>query len=310
MEPRLSHLIRTASSLQKTLHIEPILKGFSTDRKFHVILSDGEQRVLRVADREQWEQKKAEFQVLQSLQARKGVKASRPIELGLVDEFDICFMVLSYVAGEDAKDALENLTAEEQYLIGKEAGRQLALMHTIAAPSEVTDWYQRCYEQKHSRYVETYRACGQSIANADRILAFIDEHAAALQDTTSVFLHDDFHVGNLIVEGKHYAGAIDFNRFDWGDPVHDFTKLAFFSQEISTPFSIGQIDGYHERKGSISEIFWLRYCLYTAMAMFSSLVWTIRVIPQQTRKMQERIERISLQHDFFEQLVPDWYKRM
>lgn len=60
------------------------------------------------------------------------------------------------------------------------------------------------------------------------------------------FQHDDFHPSNILVQSNSYAGTIDFNRYDWGDPFHDFFKIAYFSREISIPFSIGQIDGYFD----------------------------------------------------------------
>jgi hypothetical protein len=30
--------------------------------------------------------------------------------------------------------------------------------------------------------------------------------------------------------------AQEFYRYDWGDPIHEFYKLALFSREVSIPF--------------------------------------------------------------------------
>ncbi|MDF2679352.1 MAG: aminoglycoside phosphotransferase family protein [Brevibacillus sp.] len=306
MEDWLQHLMHTSPCLQKAKKIERIFKGFSSDLKYRVFLAGGTERLLRVSEKTAWEQKKAEYAILQTLQSMD-VKASRPIELGVLDESSQCYMVLTYLAGEDAKDALSQLTEGEQYEIGREAGRELAIMHTISAHPSVPNWYERCI-QKHDRYVEAYIDCGYQIPNAERILSFIEKHSPCIKDAPNRFLHDDFHVGNLIVHERRYAGVIDFNRFDWGDPVHDFTKLASFSREISIPFSIGQLAGYYERTGGPSESFWIRYCVYTAMAMFSSVVWTLKNVPDQINDMLERIERISQDHHCFERLTPSWYE--
>ena len=51
----------------------------------------------------------------------------------------------------------------------------------------------------------------------------------------------DVKDGNLIVNGGRLSGIIDFNRYDWGDPVHDFVKTAYFSSAESVPFSAGQM---------------------------------------------------------------------
>lgn len=301
----LQNVMHSSPCLQKAIKIERINKGFSPDQKYRVHLADGTERLLRISEKTAWEQKNAEYAILQILQSMD-VKASRPVEKGVLDKSDQCYMILSYIAGEDAKDAVLQLTEEEQYQIGKEAGKELAIMHTISAHPSVPDWDLRC-TQKHDRYVEAYKASGYQIPHAERILSFIERHLPCLKDAPNRFLHDDFHVGNLIVHERKYAGVIDFNRFDWGDPVHDFTKLAFFSRESSIPFSIGQLAGYHERSGGPSEAFWTRYCVYTAMAMFSSVVWTLRVVPEQIEDMLERIERIAQDHDDFECLIPKWY---
>ncbi|WP_238933686.1 phosphotransferase family protein [Brevibacillus choshinensis] len=253
MEDWLQALIHTSPSLRNTERIEQIFKGFSTDLKYRVYLSDGTQRMLRIADRTAWEQKKKEFAILEVLKKME-VKASLPMEQAVLEESNHCYMVLSYLEGEDAKDALPVLSLEEQYEIGRVAGTQLAAMHTICAEASVPEWEERCL-LKHERYVEAYYNCGYRIPQAEKILTFIEDHTRLLRDVPNRFLHDDFHVGNLIVHEGKYAGAIDFNRMDWGDPVHDFTKLAFFSRETSVPFCIGQIRGYLERTGAPAMFF-------------------------------------------------------
>lgn len=62
-------------------------------------------------------------------------------------------------------------------------------------------------------------------------MAYIERHLACLEGRPNQFLHDDFHVGNLIVRDGTYAGVIDFNRYDWGDPVHEFVKLVFSAKK-------------------------------------------------------------------------------
>lgn len=47
-----------------------------------------------------------------------------------------------------------------------------------------------------------------------------------------------------------YSMRLVFNRMNWGDPIHDFLKAGMFSSEVSIPFSIGQIKGYHANRES------------------------------------------------------------
>lgn len=306
MEDWLRDLMHTSQSLCKAERLEQIFKGFSPERKYRVYMADGTERLLRVCEQTAWVQKKAEYAVLQTLQAM-GVKASRPIELGVHEKSSHCYMVLSYLTSDDAKDVLSQLSGEEQYEIGREAGSELAKMHTICTDSSVPEWFGRCMK-KHGRYVDAYKVCGYQFPQAEKLLSFIESHAISLREAPNRFLHDDFHVANLIVHEGKYAGAIDFNRMDWGDPVHDFTKLAFFSRDISTPFCIGQLRGYLEQTGGPNEAFWIRYCVYAAMAAFSSLVWTLRVVPHQLEEMLVRISRVCQDHHDFERYVPVWYQ--
>ncbi|MCE7792052.1 aminoglycoside phosphotransferase family protein [Salipaludibacillus sp. CUR1] len=37
-----------------------------------------------------------------------------------------------------------------------------------------------------------------------------------MKQRPNLFQHDDFHLGNIIVNNKKFAGVIDFNRYDWG----------------------------------------------------------------------------------------------
>ncbi|WP_083496851.1 phosphotransferase family protein [Brevibacillus choshinensis] len=204
MEGWLQHLMDTSPGLQKANKIERIFKGFSPELKYRVFLTDGTERLLRVSEKSAWKQKKAEYVTLQTLQSM-AVKTSRPIELGVLDESSQCYMILTYLAGEDAKDALIQLTEGEQYEIGREAGKELANMHTISAHPSVPDWYERCI-QKHNRYVAAYKDCGYQIPYAERILTFIEKHLLWLKDAPNRFLHDDFHVSNLIVHEAFLVG--------------------------------------------------------------------------------------------------------
>ncbi|EPY06294.1 hypothetical protein PAALTS15_16301 [Paenibacillus alvei TS-15] len=101
----------------------------------------------------------------------------------------------------------------------------------------------------------------------------------------NLFQHDDFHVGNLIIKDNQLSGVIDFNRFDWGDPIHEFLKVGMFSSEVRIPFSIGQIRGYH-KDSEPDDLFWRLYSLYLAM---------------------DKIDRVLEDHDYFRLLKPKWY---
>jgi aminoglycoside phosphotransferase (APT) family kinase protein len=290
--------------LKDSTRVERLSKGYSPDKKYVVFDNDEKKYLLRLGNIDGYERKKVEFQILYGLQQHK-VQAPLPIEIGVLEDLGICYNIFSYIEGEDAKDVLPSLTEQEQFKIGIEAGKDLSRMHLYQAPPTIKRWYDRAM-QKHYRYLEGYKTCGIKIENDDRVIDFIESNAHYLKNRSNQFQHDDFHLENIILRDRQYVGVIDFNNYDWGDPLHDFVKVAMFSREESIPFSVGQLDGYFNH--NIPEDFWRLYSIYVAMVIFSSVVWSIKASPEQLDEMIERIYVVLEDHKNFELLKPTWYQ--
>ncbi|MBJ7992911.1 aminoglycoside phosphotransferase family protein [Bacillus mycoides] len=284
-------------------NIEEISKGFSPDKKYIITTIEDEKYLLRTGDIKEFERKKIEFQILNEMQKRS-VQAQKPIEIGLLEEDGLCYSIFSYIEGEDAKKLLPTYTPKEQYDIGIEAGKDLAKMHTYEAPKDLLPWYERAM-RKHSKYLEVYKTCGIKIKNDDKIIKFIDENEMYVKDRPNRFQHDDFHLENIIVRDGKYVGVIDFNGYDWGDPLHDFVKIALFARDISIPYSIGQITGYYN--GKIPDEFWRVYAVYVGMTVFSSVVWCLRAAPHMLEDTLERLHIVLEDHKKFELSKPIWF---
>lgn len=298
------HLIKNIPFLQGDVQIKPILKGYSTDGKFFVI-KNSSRYLLKMFNLTHFPQKEAEFKALLKLK-EYGVKCSRPVTLGELKPQNLGYMILSYIHGNDASEDLPVYSGDAQYQIGLEAGKELLTIHQYHAPETVPPWFQRKV-RKHKRYVESYFNQDVRIPNDSRILKFIDDHLDLMKNRPNQFQHDDYHVGNLIVNDRHLSGIIDFNRFDWGDPIHDFLKVGMFSSEVSIPFSIGQIHGYHQTQEP-GEDFWVLYSLYLAMSLISSVVWIQKVKPDETYEMMKKMNRVLEDHGYFEHTKPRWYR--
>lgn len=283
--------------------IEPIHKGYSGDQKFLVRTKDGNHLLLKIFDLNEYGRKHEEFGLMRQMEML-GVNCSKPVEIGKLSTAG--YMLFSYIDGMDATDELPSCSESEQYAIGLEAGEELRKINQLPAPSDVPPWFER-KAAKHKRYIEQYLSCGVRVKNDDRIMSFIEHNLSCMENRPNRFQHDDFHVGNLIVKDKRLSGVIDFNRYDWGDPVHEFLKLGFFSREISVPFSIGQIHGYF-KGGRPPEAFWRLYSVYTAMSVFSSVVWTLKVVPDTLRDMMEKIDMVLEDHHYFDRIQPGWYQ--
>ena len=139
----LSVVLEHIPSLAHAKNMTQIQRGFSSDQKYFVYHTSKEPtHVLRTASIQQRDRKKREFDVIDQVH-RIGLKTSQPIEFGVIESLDLCYMVLSFVVGEDASDVLPTLSYDEQYRVGVHAGQQLKLIHEIEAPFELEDWHHR-----------------------------------------------------------------------------------------------------------------------------------------------------------------------
>ncbi|GIO40779.1 aminoglycoside phosphotransferase family protein [Paenibacillus apis] len=283
-------------------NIIQIHKGYSSDKKYIVHSSEDRKFLLRLFELNEYDQKQNEFSILQQMQ-RYDVECSRPLEIGKSSTAG--YMLVSFIEGHDAMDELPKYSVSEQLNIGFEAGVELRKMHQYIAPNHVSPWFERKVN-KHTRYIGQYLTCGVRVRNDEKIISFIDQNIKYMKQRPNVFQHDDFHVGNIVVKNKHLSGIIDFNRYDWGDPIHEFLKVGIFSREISIPFSIGQIKGYFQNEQP-GELFWRLYSLYLAMCVFSTVVWTLKVTPETMDQMLDKIYTFLEDHDYFNRIKPNWY---
>lgn len=193
-------LLEKVKLLQNAIKIEELSKGYSPDKKF-VVYFDNHKFLMRVGAIESYQKKKAEYQLLNQM-IKFNVQSSQPIDIGMIDEFNYCYTIYSYIEGADAKEVIHTLTPKEQYRIGVEAGAQLSRMYLYKAPSTINTWYDRAME-KHYRYLDAYRNSGIKIENDEKISTFIEKNKHYLKHRPNFFQHDDYHLGNIIVKIKN-----------------------------------------------------------------------------------------------------------
>lgn len=285
------------------IQIDPIYKGYSGDHKY-VVSNDGRKYLLRTYPMSQQKGKMVEYEALKVME-QYGVNCSKPLDIGTIQAYELGYMILTYIEGNEATDVLHQYSNVDQYRFGSDAGRELRKIHQYAAPQNMTSWYDRKLF-KHNKYMEEYARIEIRINNEEKIMSFIDEHLPLMKIRPNQFQHDDFHIGNLIINEGGQIGVIDFNRCDWGDPVHEFLKVGLFSSEVSVPFSIGQIRGYHHEHDP-DELFWRLYSLYMAMNVFASVVWILKVKPEELDIMMQKLNRVLDDHDHFDLSKPKWY---
>lgn len=114
--------------------VTPISKGWSSDKKYLVEMSDGKLQLLRISDIDAYENKKKEYEIITKY-SRLGINMSMPIEFGTCNEGKIVYMLLSWVEGRDLEEVLPEPSEQEQYKLGRQAGSILRKIHSIPLDS-------------------------------------------------------------------------------------------------------------------------------------------------------------------------------
>ncbi|PFR27472.1 aminoglycoside phosphotransferase [Bacillus cereus] len=281
-----------------------ISKGFSPDQKYKIELENRERYFIKVCDRVARERKQEEYEYMRRLELLE-VPIPKLLHFVNLDSCNQCVQVFEWIDGEDGEDILGKLTEKEQYIAGKRAGQVLKTIHSVKVKSVEESW-ETLRWNKYERYLQALEEYETDFMDIQRVLTFVENHKHLLQDRPVVFLHDDFHPANLMLHRNEFRAVIDFARFDFGDPIHDFYKVPLFTVDTSVSFAVGQIHGYCDGEPPLH--FWKLYALYAAMIFPADIVWTHRITPNLVEEMEIRLRRIVEEHNGFTAYIPNWYK--
>ncbi len=294
-------IIEKIPYLKNADSIVPINKGFSADQKYMI---DG-QYLIRLFSSEFERNRREEYNTIHALAAYSDY-VPKVIEFGSLEDLNLSYMILTYLPGEDAEVSLQRLTEGEQYTAGLTAGAELKKLHRFPAPANVLSWYDQ-KKLKSDKYLAGLKDLPLDKEIKEMLEAYIHKNEYLMKGRPNTFQHDDYHPANLLINNRTFSGIIDFQRMDWGDPIHDLTKLGFFSSRISVSFTKGIVDGYHNNS-VVGESFWELYTLYSVMHVVSALVWGLRINVEQYELLLGYSLDVIRDHDDFNRVIPKWYK--
>jgi serine/threonine-protein kinase len=283
--------------------IEPETRGWSTDQKFHIVDDNSKHLLLRIADISHYEKKEQEFFWIKRV-AATGIPMSSPLEFGICNGGASVYSLLSWIEGDETQAWLTRRTPAECYRLGVSAGMHLKKIHAIAVPRVEQDAEQQM-QAIFSRKLSMYRTSDLAIEQEADFLRYINQAFPCLHGIPQTFLHGDYHVGNMIVSPDDQLYVIDFNRYKFGDPVRDFSRLAVFSRMVSVDFARGQIDGYCGAHPTNN--FFQRMAFYTAFDTLFSVLWARSFGEDEIRNTGQRIQMVWEDFDGFSRYVPLWY---
>lgn len=276
-------------------------KGWSGDKKYCVTDEQGNKFLLRVSPIEQYKRKKSEYELMQQV-AALGVPMCKPLEFGVSD--DGVFSIQSWINGVDAEENVQNLTSEEQYSYGFEAGMILKEIHRVPAPEGIEDW-EIYFNRKADRKIKMYEECPVKYENGQAFIDYINDHRHLLSGRPQTYQHGDYHIGNMMIGSDKRLYIIDFNRNDFGDPWEEFNRIVWCAQ--STPlFATGMVNGYFDN--DVPMEFWELLALYISSNTLSSVPWAIPFGDEQVQVMVNQAKDVLGWYDNMKNPVPTWYK--
>lgn len=280
---------------------EPILKGWSNDKKYCMTDENGERFLLRVSELAQYDAKQSEFSMMQRV-AALGVPMCLPIEFGVCEEG--VYSVQSWIDGESAEDRIPLLPSGAQYDYGLEAGRILRRIQSIPAPDSQEDWAVR-FNRKIDTKVRNYRECPIQYPYGQAFIDCINANRHLLHGRPQTYQHGDYHIGNMMLDRSGALYIIDFNRNDFGDPWEEFNRIGWCAQK-SAFFASGMVDGYFDR--DVPNDFWKLLSLYISSNTLSSVYWAIPYGEAEVNTMLNQAEEVMTWFDGMTNPVPSWYR--
>jgi len=281
---------------------EPILEGWSNDKKYCVTDEKGTRFLLRISDPSLYNKKKHGFEMMRRA-AALGIPMCRPVEFGLCEEG--VYSVQSWIEGDSVEDRIRLLPDREQYDRGLEAGRILRKIHSIPAPVSQEDWAVR-FNRKMDVKIQKYNECPIKYPKGRAFIDYIDANRGLLEGRPQTYQHGDYHIGNMMLDRDGKLFIIDFDRDDFGDPWEEFNRIVWCAQK-SGPFAAGMVDGYFD--SGVPEDFWRLLALYISSNTLSSVSWAIPFGESEVQTMLDQAEDVLTWFHDMTDPVPTWYRQ-
>ncbi len=282
--------------------VTTVTAGWSEDRKFRIATAKGT-HLLRLSPADALSRKQEEFAQLRRLGA---LAAAFPQarDCGLTPDGQHCFVLYGWVDGTEALTVLPDLSAAEQYKLGREAGQLLSTMHSL--PQDRVIDSHAAIRLKVDARKRQMREAGLHFDGYEAMVRFIEAHLPLLDTCPTAYRHGDFHLGNMLIDDHSRLKVIDFNRSDFGDPLEDFNRLFTFTRQASPAFARGQIAGYFGPAGPPPDFFAHVLC-YVLIDCAFGLLWARRFGQKEIKVHLGLIEQILRDFDGLQTTRPGWF---
>lgn len=284
--------------------IELIDKGLSSDKKYYIKTTNGQQLLLRVADISEYERKETTFNMLKRV-ALIDIPMPSPVDFGVCNGGKSVYQLLTWCDGVNLETVMPNLSETKQYELGLKAGKILRKIHSIPAPDNLEDWSIRYIEVNGDR-VRAFRKCGVQIEGSDTILHYYDDNKHLLHSRPQCLHHGDYHIGNFLITDNYDLSVIDWELLDYGnfaDPWEEFNRIG--NSKVFPHFTTGLIRGYFDGEPSVE--FWQLLAFYLSTGALMLVVWAFYLQKDELEYTIQNVKDILCWFDNMKNPVPKWY---
>lgn len=282
------------------IKVEPLNKGWSTDKKFIAIDNKNKKYVLRISDASLYQKKQEQFEFLIKIKSLK-IKAPRPIEFGTLNDGSV-YIVLSYIEGIDAESYIKTVDDESAYFLGVQAGKMLKRIHNLTIYNKNKTFYES-FKNKIHRKIDILNQCEYKLEHKQLLIDYIYSHMDILKDRTCCYTHGDFHLGNMIVSNGEIS-IIDFDKAKLSDPFDDFKPFCW-NVNVSKYFQTGLIDGYFNN--IIPKNFFDILSLFAAEQLISHIPWAFNFSKKEIETAINIYNKTMEWYNNFTLNIPLWY---
>jgi aminoglycoside phosphotransferase (APT) family kinase protein len=193
---------------------------------------------------------------------------------GRLPEYNLVYLIVSYLDGEPGESALKKMSVKNQYEVGKEVGKDISRLHGLQFDVPHLNWGRELlepYERRLAMYLNDSVSCPVWFDKKviSRLVQYVNEHKHLLDERPMALIHNDIHDGNIIIKDGKYQGIIDFNEIRYGDPFYEHKYLGFNDIVNFPDYCKGILDGYFD--GSVPQTFWEMTYLYLALFLITYL---------------------------------------
>jgi aminoglycoside phosphotransferase (APT) family kinase protein len=212
-----------------------------------------------------------------------------------------------WIYGRQGAKGLKDLHPFKQYELGMETGLNLKLIHHCAIPKKLPPVWEKLQLKRYLHALDAYQFCRSKIAYEQKIISMIEDNLHLLANRPQKLLHGGFHTENMILSYEDSLSLIDFDRWQYGDPMFDLANVLTRIRRVSQPYATGILDCYFAFNIKDQDLRLMN--LYAAIDLIEQVVAARSEPADTTRQVLEHIQLFMRELHGCRNISPNWYKR-